>query len=79
MDKRYLKSWNYKKQEKLQPKKHLDSYTYFVKYNDAIALIEDIYPYLIINAKKERAKLILEKYKEVTPRNGRYSYEKTLD
>jgi len=34
-----------------------------------------IYPCLIINFKKKRAELILNKYKYVTPRNGRYSDE----
>jgi hypothetical protein len=32
-------------------------------------------PYLVIDTKKERAKLIIEKYTEVTSRNGRYSKE----
>ena len=46
-----------------------------IEYNDAIKLIEAVYPYLIIPAKKKRAQLILTKYKLVTPRNGRYSEE----
>lgn len=55
--------------------KHKDSFTYKVTYNDAIELLKDIEPYLIIPKKKLRAKLIIEKYKQVTPRNGRYSKE----
>lgn len=55
--------------------KHKDCYSYVVRRNDAIALINDIYPYLVINTKKKRAKLILDKYKALTPRNGRYSKE----
>jgi hypothetical protein len=35
----------------------------------------EIYPYLIINSKKRRAELIINKYKALTPRNGRYSDE----
>ena len=50
-----------------------------LKYNDAIKLIEDIYPYLIIPTKKKRAQLILTRYKDVTPRNGRYSEEMLKD
>ncbi|MGL5379999.1 LAGLIDADG family homing endonuclease [Clostridium sp.] len=57
------------------PDKHSDCYSYFLKYNEAINLIQEIYPYLIIESKKRRANLILEKYKAVTPRNGRYSEE----
>lgn len=53
--------------------RHLDSYTYRVIYNDAIALLKKIQPYLIINKKRARAKHIVENYKRVTPRNGKYS------
>jgi hypothetical protein len=56
-------------------KNHKNSYTFALRYNDAINLLQDILPYLVICSKKERAHLILERYKEVTPRNGRYSKE----
>ena len=56
-------------------KRHQNCYSYIVKRNDDIKLLEDIYPYLIIPTKKSRAQLILLKYKAVTPRNGRYSEE----
>ena len=55
------------------PEKHQNCYTYTIKYNAALNLISDIYPYLIISAKKKRAELLLNKYKDLTPRNGRYS------
>ncbi len=55
--------------------KYADSFTYTVKYNDAIDLLIQIEPYLIIKTKKKRAQLIIEKYKSVTPRNGKYSNE----
>ncbi|MFD3155878.1 hypothetical protein ACFIJ5_03295 [Haloimpatiens sp. FM7330] len=55
--------------------KHKNSYTYVVKYNTAINLLKEIEPYLIINSKRKRAKLIIENYKKVTSRNGRYSKE----
>ncbi|MEW9094356.1 MAG: LAGLIDADG family homing endonuclease [Clostridiaceae bacterium] len=54
---------------------HKDSYTYTLKYNDVIELLEQIYPYLILEKKIQRAKLIVNEYKKVTPRNGRYSKE----
>ena len=57
------------------PEIHRDCYSYELKYNDAINLIKDIYPYLIIKTKRKRAELILKKYKSVTPRNGIYSEE----
>jgi hypothetical protein len=40
---------------------------------DAIALLREISPFLIIKSKKKRAQLIIDKYKDVTPRNGRYN------
>lgn len=55
--------------------KHQDSYTYTIKYNDAIEFLKVITPYLVIPQKKQRAELILSEYKSVTPRNGRYSKE----
>lgn len=55
--------------------KHKNSFSYIVKYNDAINLLELIYPYLIINSKKVRANMIMNEYKNLTPRNGRYSDE----
>jgi hypothetical protein len=54
---------------------HKDCYSYVLRRDDAINLIKEIYPYLIINSKKKQAKLVLEKYKTLTPRNGRYSDE----
>lgn len=54
---------------------HKDCYSYVLKYNDALAFLQEIYPYLIINSKKKRAELILKIYKSLTPRNGSYSAE----
>lgn len=54
---------------------HRDCYSYILRRNDAIDFLKEIYPYLIIDSKKRRANLILEKYKSLTPRNGRYSTE----
>lgn len=41
--------------------------------DSAISLLKEIEPYLVIKNKKKRAKLIIDRYKDVTPRNGRYS------
>lgn len=57
------------------PLKHQNSYTYIVKYNEAINLLELVEPYLIINNKKLRAKMVIRQYKLLTIRNGRYSSE----
>jgi hypothetical protein len=63
------------KKKNYNSEKHKDSYTLVVRYNNAIELLNEVEPYLVIQAKKLRAKLILEKYKSLTPRNGRYSSE----
>lgn len=55
--------------------KHKNCYTFVVNYNNTINLLKDVYPYLIIKSKKLRAKMIIEEYKNLTPRNGRYSEE----
>lgn len=57
------------------PEKYRNSYAYILRYDDAINLLIEIYPYLIINSKQKRAELIIKKYKSLTPRNGRYTAE----
>ncbi|MCF0147215.1 MAG: hypothetical protein HUJ77_02330 [Clostridium sp.] len=57
------------------PEVHKDCYSYVLRRNVAIYLIKEIYPYLIIDSKRQRAELILKNYKALTPRNGRYSLE----
>lgn len=64
-----------KNKKNYKPNKHKDSFTYELKYNKAFDLLNDIYPYLIIKAKKKKAELILNTYKIITSRNGRYSPE----
>ncbi|MCW6091727.1 hypothetical protein LAV60_00935 [Clostridium sporogenes] len=64
-----------KRKKNYNAEKHTDSFTYTIKYNDAINLLIEIEPYLIIKNKKVRARLIIEKYKSLTPRNGKYSDE----
>lgn len=53
--------------------RHKDSYTFTIIYDDAIQLLINIEPYLVISKKKARAQHIISKYKEVTLRNGRYN------
>ncbi|KRU25046.1 LAGLIDADG endonuclease [Clostridium sporogenes] len=64
-----------KRKKNYNTEKHTDSFTYTIKYNNAINLLIQIEPYLVIKNKKARASLIIKKYKSVTPRNGKYSDE----
>ena len=59
--------------------KHKDCYTFTLIRNQALDVIKEIYPYLIINTKRERARLLLTDYKRLTPRNGRYSMELLIE
>lgn len=64
-----------KSKKNYNPINHKDSYTYILRYDEAISLLKDIEPYLVIEQKKLRAQMILKDYKRLTPRNGRYSEE----
>lgn len=64
-----------KSKKNYNPIAHKDSFTYTIRYDEAISLLKEIEPYLVIEQKKQRAKLILNEYKNLTPRNGRYSEE----
>ncbi len=63
------------KKKNYNPEKHKLSYSFVIKQNNAIKLLEDIYPYLIIESKRKRAEMIITQYKSLTPRNGRYTDE----
>jgi len=53
---------------------HTPSFTYAIYNRQALALLEQIEPYLR-SYKVKRAKLILENYIALTPRNGKYTEE----
>ena len=53
---------------------HTSSFTYAIYNRQALALIEQIEPFLR-SYKRMRAKLILKDYIALTPRNGKYSPE----
>jgi LAGLIDADG-like domain len=59
-----------------KPDKHRDSYTLTIKKKEEVlSILKFISPYLRIDKKRKRAQLILNKYNEVTPRNGKYNTE----
>lgn len=51
---------------------HAIGYTYGISNRHALDIIRAIYPYLQTH-KRLRAKLILEQYLKLTPRNGKYT------
>lgn len=56
--------------------KHKTSFTYAVYYDSAIEIMGLVEPFLVISKKKLRARFIVDNYKNVTIRNGKYSEEK---
>lgn len=59
-----------------KPEKHKDSFTLNIKKKEAVlSLLKFISPYLRVDKKRKRAQLILKRYDEVTPRNGKYNTE----
>jgi len=53
---------------------HAPSFTYCVTNRQALDLLEQTFPYLR-SYKVARARLVLERYLDLTPRNGRYTTE----
>jgi hypothetical protein len=51
---------------------HTPSYTYAIYNRQALALLEQVSPFLK-TYKHRRAELILSKYEALTPRNGKYT------
>tara|TARA_R110001592_G_scaffold217746_1_gene471574 strand:+ start:966 stop:1397 length:432 start_codon:yes stop_codon:yes gene_type:complete len=49
-----------------------DAFTYAVYNRHALDVLRQIEPYML-SYKKARARLLLDKYVQVTPRNGKYS------
>lgn len=70
--KKTVKSGKITTKKNYNKERHKNSYTYAIIYDEAIQLLQDIEPYLVIEKKKARARHIISKYKEVTIRNGRY-------
>jgi hypothetical protein len=52
---------------------HADSYIWSVRHDRALEMVACIAPYLRVPTKIHRARLLLDVYKAVTPRNGKYS------
>jgi hypothetical protein len=53
---------------------HTPSFTYVISNRQALAVLSQVAPYLR-TYKSSRARLLLDEYASVTPRNGRYSPE----
>lgn len=54
--------------------RHSPSYHYFLSCSQALALLEQLHPYLR-TYKRARADLALRHYRALTPRNGKYTPE----
>ena len=54
---------------------HTPSKTWRLSDNKALGFLQEVLPYLREPEKIRRAKMLVEEYKGVTPRNGRYTSE----
>jgi len=54
---------------------HRDSWVWSCQSNRVIEVCQKLYPHILEPCKKYRMNLLLTKYKEVTPRNGKYTEE----
>lgn len=62
--------------KKIYSERHTPTFTYRIVCREALPFLEQILPYLH-TYKRDRTKLILKKFADLTPRNGKYS-EKML-
>jgi hypothetical protein len=56
---------------------HSPSFMYSISSRQALSLLARVYPFLR-TYKSDRARLLLDEYQRVTPRNGRYTAEQRL-
>lgn len=59
--------------KKIYKEHHKPSYTWKIINDKAITFLKEIEPYMLIPKKKKRARLIIDEYKKVTIRNGKYN------
>ena len=52
---------------------HKKSFCWMARYNKCLELLKAVLPYLRENSKKRRARLLVNHYKDITPRNGKYT------
>ena len=56
-------------------REHSDSFIWSVRHDRALRMLERIAPFLREPEKVRRSRLLLNRYKALTPRNGKYSDE----
>ena len=61
--------------QKVYKAHHKQSYSWKLVNDKAFIILDDIKDYIVVPEKKYRCDLLLESYKQVTPRNGRYTSE----
>lgn len=59
--------------QKVYKETHKQSWSWAVSNDAAIKMIEQIYPFIKEKRKGNRAKMIIEQYKKLTVRNGKYT------
>jgi hypothetical protein len=63
---------------KIYQQHHKPSWSWMLRYNNTITFLENVLPYMREPNKVYRGDLIVNQYKSVTPRNGKYTDEMLL-
>lgn len=58
---------------KMQKAEYLQAFVWQIRDAKAIELLKEVLPYLKHEVKLDRARLIVDEYYAVTPRNGKYT------
>ena len=72
------KNFQQMSRKKTSSDRHTPSFCYAITSRQALALLEQISPYLQ-SYKRQRAELALQKYEQLTPRNGKYTLDQLAD
>lgn len=61
--------------QKAKKEHHKESYAWCLYDKKALTFLEEIFPYLRINRKRQRAWILINQYAKYTPANGKYTPE----
>jgi hypothetical protein len=64
------------RRQKTYSPSHRPAFVWSVRYDAALSMLRLIRPHLVVHEKRRRADLLLDRYKAVTPRNGKYDAQR---
>lgn len=73
-----LTRWGGKVTVKRGDPRHRPSWSWQIRFDAALAFLADVLPYMREPRKVARATMLIERHKDCTPRNGRYTAAQDL-